>query len=770
MIGGRKDTAKAKRGTTRLRIFIWAALLTAICGLISLPEPLEDIFRGGRNYLRQRPADQSVVVVAIDDQTINRFGDINYSRANDAALADRLVAMGARKVYFDRAFADKGNPHGDRLFADALERHRGKVFLGAYKYEDPITGKSDEVVPIPQLRPHTELRSLDAVAKPFLLSAEIIYASEYDGVKVPSISQDIAGTDEPVGKSYRPDFAIQFSTIPSVSLIDVLDGKVADSVIRGKHVIVGYSTVQGRDMFHVIGQGWYPGAYVHVAGAQTLKEGKPVNIGWFPAWLAAAAISALFLRIGRRTKTLGLLAAAIGFGLATPIILDSFFVTADFISAYLMFGIVAYRSSSIRSIDRARLENAGTLMPNLSALRTEPGAGSRPIVAMRIRNYAAVCASFAESVEDELITAIARRLTLPGEDTTFYQAEDVLYWLGPALEREELEGHLEGLARLIDGQFVIKDRKLDIHVAFGVDNEQSRSVASRIGRALLAADTGAGKHQLVTFSTIDDDEERAWELSLMSELDAAIDAGDIWLAYQPQFEISSGAMFGVEALVRWQHPVRGTISPEAFIGPAEEHNRMMRLTLEILDQATLACRQFVEARSDFRLSVNLSAALLEKRGLAEEISDILWRNGFAPENLTLEVTESAPFSENVTVSGNLSDFAALGIELSIDDYGTGNATLEYLRSVPCQEIKIDRRFVTGITGNTSDRLLVISTVELAHGLGRRVIAEGIEDAETLGQLRKVGCDIAQGYFLSKPLRLADLKDLIAKGPRQILAA
>jgi EAL domain-containing protein (putative c-di-GMP-specific phosphodiesterase class I) len=409
-------------------------------------------------------------------------------------------------------------------------------------------------------------------------------------------------------------------------------------------------------------------------------------------------------------------------------------------------------------------------MPNLSALRGEPLAGSRPIIAMRIRNYAAVCASFTDSVEDELVTAISRRLTLPGESPTFYQAEDVLYWLGPALERNDLEGHLKGLARLIDGQFVIRERKLDVHVAFGVDNEQSRSVASRIGRALLAADTGAAKHQLVTFSAIDDDEEQAWELSLMSELDAAIDAGDIWVAYQPQFEITSNKMFGVEALVRWQHPTRGAISPEAFIVPAEVHNRMLRLTLEIVDQATTACRQFVEANPAFRLSVNLSASLLDHPDMADKVSDILWRNGFPPENLTLEVTESAPFSEDATVSANISAFAALGIELSIDDYGTGNATLEYLRSVPCQEIKIDRRFVSGITGNTSDRLLVISTIELAHGLGRRVIAEGIEDAETLAQLSKAGCDIAQGYFLSKPLRLAELKALIAGKRRASLAA
>ena len=134
-------------------------------------------------------------------------------------------------------------------------------------------------------------------------------------------------------------------------------------------------------------------------------------------------------------------------------------------------------------------------------------------------------------------------------------------------------------------------------------------------------------------------------------------------------------------------------------------------------------------------------------------------------NLTLEVTESAPFGTHPSVAVNLAGIAALGIQLSIDDYGTGNATLEYLRSVPCQEIKIDRRFISGLVTDASDLLLVESTIELAHGLGRRVIAEGIEDPETLELLRSLGCDIAQGYYLAKPMRLDALESLVSASPR-----
>lgn len=312
----------------------------------------------------------------------------------------------------------------------------------------------------------------------------------------------------------------------------------------------------------------------------------------------------------------------------------------------------------------------------------------------------------------------------------------------------------------MESQFVLRGRKIDVHIAFGVDIDLARPVPNRIGRALLAADNAAAKHQLVQFNSTASDEDAAWELSLMSELDAAIDAGDIWIAYQPQFDLRTDQITGAEALVRWQHPTRGAISPEAFVLPAESHNRIKRLTFYVLEQAARSVRPLLASNPDFRLSVNMSASLLEQPQLPAHIAQVLIATGFPAANLTLEVTESAPFSEHNIVATNLSGIAAIGIDLSIDDYGTGNATLEYLRSVPCQEIKIDRRFVGGLVTNASDMLLVESTIELAHGLGRRVIAEGIEDPETLEMLRAIGCDMAQGYYLARPMALDGLEALL----------
>ena len=750
----------AEKLPTRTRIFVSALLLCSLIAAIEMPLPIEGVFRGIRNELRARPADQSIVVAAIDAKTVKALGSSNFSRRHYASLLDQTFASGASRIYFDEAFSLPLDSEGDKIFAQAIAKHEGRVFSGAMHAPSSKTRSMEEILPNAIFSDVTRITSLNGVTSPFSLSAKLSYGDTFAGKVVPSMSADIAGFNGRTGEFYTPDWTIQAASVPTVSFIDLMNGKVPAEKLRGKTVVVGLTT-ELSDFVQIYGQGWFPGVYVHAIGAQTLKEGTPNNIGWIPPMLAAALLSAAILRVRKRRLVALILATGILLGLVVPFILDRQLISADFISAFLMFGIVAYRSATLRQINDVRLKNAGSMLPNLSALREEPLAATRPIIAMRIRNYAAVCSSFATAIEDELINELARRLSIPQSENTFYQGEDVLYWLAPTISTQELEDHLAGLARLIENQFELRGRMIDIHVTFGVDVDLARTVPNRIGPALLAADNAAAKHRLVQINSTSNDEEAAWELSLMSELDAAIDAGDIWIAYQPQFDLKNDTIIGAEALVRWHHPTRGAISPETFILPAESHNRIKRLTFHILEQATRAIRPLLATHPELRLSVNLSAALLELPLLPAQIANILISTGFPATNLTLEVTESAPFSAHNTVSVNLAGISAIGIDLSIDDYGTGNATLDYLRSVPCNEIKIDRRFVGALTSGANDMMLVQSTIELAHGLGRRVIAEGVEDPETLELLRSIGCDIAQGYYLARPIRLEQMEQLLS---------
>lgn len=761
----RKSRLKAKKPATKLRIFMWPFMTGLILVILGIAMPLEDLMRGGRDFFRARPADKSVAVIAIDDRTVQRFQTSYYSRKYNAVLLDQALSRGAKEIYFDESFKLPLDAEGDDMFAEALKRHRGKVHIGAVEFRNLMGTEKIRFYPIDKFKSLTEVRSMRARKTPFGLSSLLFYADSIDGQHVPSISAGIAGVNRPKETYYRPDWAITAATVPTISVVDVIDGKIPADFFAGRDVVIGVTASTENDWFYIVGQGWVPGLYAHVIGSQTLKEGSPLDLGGLPALFVASLLAIALMRAKTRKAAKIIMLATVAAGFTLPFALDAMFIDSQYVPAFVLFGMVAYRSNALRAVSEARLQNAGTLLPNLSALREELAAERSPIVAMRIRNYAAVCASFPDAAESDLIIELARRLTLPGANPTFYQAEDVLYWLGPNLPAKDIEEHLAGLAKLIESHLVIKGRKLDIHVVFGVDTALSRPVANRIGRALLAADQAATRHQLVQFNTSENDEESAWELSLMSELDEAIDAGDIWIAYQPQFDLQTDRIIGAEALVRWFHPLRGAISPEAFILAAEAHNRISRLTFHVLEQATRCALPIVAENCEFRLSVNLSANMLENANLPQQIAEVVAKVGFPTRNLTLEVTESAPFAEHAVVAANLTEIAAMGIDLSIDDYGTGNATLDYLRSVPCQEIKIDRRFVANLVSNPSDMLLVESTIELAHGLGRRVVAEGIEDPETMELLRAIRCDIAQGYYLAKPMRVEALVALLRSSSR-----
>ena len=197
-----------------------------------------------------------------------------------------------------------------------------------------------------------------------------------------------------------------------------------------------------------------------------------------------------------------------------------------------------------------------------------------------------------------------------------------------------------------------------------------------------------------------------------------------------------------------------------FVLAAEQHNRIDKLTAFVLDDAIRAAAAFHARGIDFDVAVNISARLLEKPGLVPMVREMIRESGLPPERLTLEVTESAAMTSGRTSIRTLEEIGSLGINVSIDDYGTGFSTLEYFKKIPATEVKIDKSFVASIDRNASDRLMVRSTIELAHSLGRSVVAEGVETQEILTELTNMGCDKIQGYLIGRPMKLANLTKLI----------
>ena len=741
--------------TTPSRVLGWAMLITAIFGLIQLFLPLEDLWRGGRNALMLRPADQHVVAVAIDDQSIAAFGTPNYSESHDAELIDRLAAMGAKRIFFDRVFRGETDPAGAAELEKVLRRHPGLVNFGVTAVRDPLTGTLSPLLPANRYRGLVGLATLRGRGAPFALSAQLIYAEIVAGQRIPSMSAALAGVSGEAGQFFRPDWSIDARSVQTTPMIDVLHGKTPRSMIAGRDIVVGPSSTEIGDIQHIAGQGWLPGMYFQIIGAQTLREGHPVDRGWLPAWLLMLTLSFALLRASGPADARKINFAALACAAVVPFVTDRLFITADYLPGITLFAIVSYRLRTLRAVRHAETTNVGTDLPNVIALGAEPAARRLPILALRLRNFAAICTSFADDVGDELISAVVHRLTLPGEKVTFYQSESTLFWLAPAIGRDEMAAHVEGLARLLQSHFAIRGKHVDLQVAFGIETQLQRPLAARISGALFAAEQARLHNRSYEFFSDSDNKAVESQVTLIAEMEAAITAGHIWVAYQPQYTLADQSLTGFEALVRWNHPAKGPIDTDMFVQAAESMNRIEALTLHILERVCIESAAMFDANPLLTVSVNVSTRLLENSQFAQRAVELIDRMGVERRRITFEITETAGMADQATTRAMMDELTGYGFKLAIDDYGMGNATLNYLRTVPCDEIKIDRSFITTLTEDHSNQLLVKSTIALAHKMGRHVVAEGVEDLRTLQLLRKFGCDIAQGFYLGKPMPIRD---------------
>jgi EAL domain-containing protein (putative c-di-GMP-specific phosphodiesterase class I) len=567
---------------------------------------------------------------------------------------------------------------------------------------------------------------------------------------MPSLAADIAGISGPADKDFRIDYSFDADSIPRVRSVDLLNGRVPRSAIEGKTVVVGTNSPRMGDQYMIPGRGKRGGVFIHILAAETLKRGAPVDLGWIPALLAAAAAAAYALHSGRK-RVMQIAAAVIFF---VPLLTESFLVSLSVLPGLFLLGVVGARLAMMRSRSKG-LVNSLTGLPNLAALAADKSGPDLPLVAVRVHNYAEIASTLDAAGERQFIEQIVARLTLGQQDRRIYQGDEGIFaWF--TANGTPFASHLDALHALFRSPVRVGATSIDAVLSFGVELGSSRSPTSRLGSALVAADEADAESLKWKFHDPARLEDVPWRLSLLSQLDKAIDNGEVWLAYQPKLDLATRRTIGAEALARWTHPDKGPISPIEFVSAAEQHDRIEPLTDFVINKAVEAAAKIVQRGVDFEIAVNLSARMLNDRRLPAKVAAILDRHGLEPERLTLELTETAAVSGSGTGIELLAGLRDLGVKIAIDDYGTGLSTLEYLKKIPASEIKIDQSFVKSMRDNRSDLIMVQSTIALAHSLGRTVVAEGVEDSQSLEQLTMLKCDIAKGFVVGRPMSFEEL--------------
>lgn len=392
----------------------------------------------------------------------------------------------------------------------------------------------------------------------------------------------------------------------------------------------------------------------------------------------------------------------------------------------------------------------------LSLERAAAGAEATYVVLVGIDRFEVLRNAIGYDSMAGLLTTVGHRLSgLNGRAPVARVGAGVL---GLVLHAGDDEEAVHAAARICEAAqtpVILNGAPVDIALTAGVarTGQTNRNVASPVDRASIAVDQARAAHRRAMAFDVLRYGDPAGNLSLISELMAALGNGEFSLNYQPKYDFRADGVGAVEALARWTHPRRGCVSPDLFVAMAEETGHIRPLTEWVIHQAIRDQAELRRAGHDLTVSVNVSARLLSDESFADFALAAVKASG---ARLCFEITETAVVANPEVALRLLDRFAEAGIAVSLDDYGSGLSSLTYLKQIRADELKIDKSFILGLDDSARDALLVKSTIDLAHGLGMKVTAEGVETPTALALLRGMGCDMAQGYLIGRPVSFETL--------------
>jgi diguanylate cyclase (GGDEF)-like protein/PAS domain S-box-containing protein len=369
------------------------------------------------------------------------------------------------------------------------------------------------------------------------------------------------------------------------------------------------------------------------------------------------------------------------------------------------------------------------------------------------------------SAGDEVLVAVAERLKscLREEDTVARVGGDEFLLLLTGVSREsDVGGMARKILKVLADPFTLKQRELFLSASIGVglfpdDGADAETLVANVDTAMYRAkEAGRNNFQYFTPHMQEASQERAY---LESGLRRALPRREFALHYQPVIALASRRVLGLEALVRWNHPDRGLLGPKEFIGLAEDAGLIVAIGDWILHEACQEARRLqAGAFPDLRMSVNLSPRQFQDKDLVWTVQRVLSETGLAATSLEVEITEGIAMQNLSLTMEVLGELSRMGINISVDDFGTGHSSLSYLKHFPIHRLKIDRSFVAGMTRDERDHSIVAAIVSMAHNLSLRVTAEGVETSAQADLLASLGCDDAQGFLFAPPLPEADLEN------------
>ena len=743
-------------------VLVMLAMVAAAAGMVMMDyRQGEDALLELRESTMTQKASGNVVVVSIDNKTLDKI-QYPLPRANHAKVIANLMNAGAQKVALDLDFSRQAQPENDGPFLAAVREYPGQIY--AIKFDGYDTPGYDGIWGFTALQNALGTNAAPAgviTKEGRVRSLTMTWPVTYNGMdhEEPTLWARLA--DRQGTGAFELNSRIDPATVPQISYIDILENRFPEEAVSGKTIIIGPTAEILQDQWRILRSDntEVPGSVIQAMAIDTLK-GNAINKqdALLPAicMLLIVALSTLLSTEVRRVMAMVAGAALLA---GVVIVLEStqnlrydvLPALAGLVSAILATTGIA----AIRQNYNAATLNHQTGIANEVAMLQEKLGPQQTVVVARMDSLVGIQRAVGLENMGTILRMIRDRVNSANQHK-IYQIETTHFaWIME--DDTTIIDHVEGITRILMQGIRYEDRLYDMNVVIGLPESGCNDIATCLDQAIQACENATNRNARLQRFDPKSKVGAEWRASMLGELDRGIDNGQVSNAYQPKYDIAKDKITGFEALVRWDHPNQGRLSPDSFIGVAEAAGRIDKLTWFVIERALSDIAELrTNTGEDYGIAVNLSAKMVgNDKKLAERIGRLLKKTGMPANKVTLEVTETSVISHIDSAMSELRQLKAMGLRISIDDFGTGQSSMAYIRDLDADEIKIDQSYIKNIH-NTLHHNLVSYSIDMARSLGKRVIAEGVETPDVLEVLKKLRCDEIQGYLIGRPVSYKDL--------------
>ena len=707
-----------------------------------------------RANVLEKPASGHVVIVEIDAKSLQALNGWPWPREYYAKAIEKLNSAGATQIAFDVDFSSRQTDAQDQLFSRAIADSDATVILPTLRQRaSNVDTEFVESLPIAILRENAFLASVNVHPDKNGQLNQYSYGTTTAGIARPSLASMIAETSGNIDQSFAIDQAIDPDTIPRVSFADLIGSSDFSTELLGKKILIGATAIELGDRYPTSRFGVIPGVIIQALASETLIHGTNLpHLGKMPALL----LSAMLLLICTANKRLSS-RTLIGIAFATAFALVALLFLVEYLRLFTFSNVPAFFFLAVYILSQKFLTTSTALKTSqyvneISGLSNEAALlkvvatqHDRFIATARLADFRELLVLTNRESRQNLFQNLASRLNFLAQDERIFHLDsDMVAWIVKEEYTADISGHFDTAAALLQAPVMAEQTRIKIAATFGISSES-------VDKSKIASEQAFAAGKKWTWHDEEGDEAVGQKHDLLVELDQAIEEGNLGVVYQPKWNLSANQLDGAEALVRWKHPEQGMISPEIFIPMLEKAGRIDELTFYVLQQALSDLTDWEVQRPGLTCSVNISAKLLGDSGFVEKAIAMVEEASISNGQIVFEVTETATLADPELSIFALKLIQNTGIRVSIDDYGTGQSTMSYLQRLPISEIKLDQSFVKTMISDNANRVMVKSTIKMAHALGFKIVAEGIEDQACMNLLTRYGCDVGQGWYISRPV-------------------